>query len=198
MIQRAFGIMLWPSREWKDIAQLTDKRLVKYLAYPAILTLIPAFAWHYGTTQIGWHVGDNLQKLTPESATRIGILFYITTLCCITFIGFIIHWMSATYGATSTLLRGVVISGFVATPILLAGAVGFVPNLAFDIVVAIAAAAYAVYLLYTGIPVAMQVPPERGFFYASAIVAVVLVMIVAVMTSTLILWEMGFAPEFTD
>ncbi|MEQ9208301.1 MAG: hypothetical protein RLN96_00450, partial [Pseudomonadales bacterium] len=67
-----------------------------------------------------------------------------------------------------------------------------------DLLIAIVASSWAVYLLYKGIPLAMKMPPERGFLYATSVVGVVLVMVSAMMGATLILWDMGFEPVFRD
>ena len=60
------------------------------------------------------------------------------------------------------------------------------------------AAAYAVYLLYIGVPIVMRIPEERGFLSASAMVAVGLVGCAALLAATVILWEMSAMPVFTD
>jgi len=57
---------------------------------------------------------------------------------------------------------------------------------------------YAIYLLYTGIPIVMKVPEERGFLFSSAVIAVALVALIAIMGATVILWDMGAAPTFTN
>lgn len=59
-------------------------------------------------------------------------------------------------------------------------------------------AAYTIYLLYIGIPIVYDMPKERGFLFASATVAVALVLMVSLMALTVFLWEMGFSPIFTD
>ena len=44
----------------------------------------------------------------------------------------------------------------------------------------------------------MRVPRERGYLFASAALAVALVMFIALMGATVVLWELGAMPEFTD
>ncbi len=44
----------------------------------------------------------------------------------------------------------------------------------------------------------MHVPRERGFLFASAVVAVCLVILIAITCGSVILWDMGFAPEYTN
>ena len=61
-----------------------------------------------------------------------------------------------------------------------------------------AAAGYAIYLLYIGVPIVMRIPAERGFLFASAMVGVGLVGCATLLGVTVILWEMGAMPVFTD
>eukprot|EP00903_Cladosiphon_okamuranus_P004248 g4246.t1 len=148
---------------------------------------------------VGWTVaGDSLTRLTPASAFSIAVCLYLAQLTAIWIIGYLIHWMSQTYESDTSLVKGVVLSGFVATPLLLAGIVGVYPMLAFDMLMAIIASCYAVYLLYKGIPIALNMPAERGFLYASAVVGMILVMVITLMGATLILWDFGLEPVFQD
>lgn len=199
MITRAWGIMFKPTPTWQSIGRMSESDLRPFLLYPVILAFIPSIAWYFGTTQIGWTVaGNSLTRLTAESAAAIAFCLYLAQLTAISIIGYLIHWMSRTYGAETSIAKGIVLAGFTATPLLLAGAVGFYPILGLDLLIAILASCYAVYLLYKGVPIAMQMPAERGFLYASAIVGVVLVMFIALMGATLILWDLGLEPVFQD
>jgi heme/copper-type cytochrome/quinol oxidase subunit 4 len=199
MIAKISGLFFCPNKTWRSVAELSVNQLKLYLLIPVVLGLIPAFAWYVGTTQSGWTVGESDSiRLTTDSALAIAVAFYITQILAIWVIGIFIHWMSETYGAESSPIKGMALAGLTATPILLAGAVGFYPNFAIDLLVAIAAVSYSVYLLYVGIPLAMKVPAERGFLYASAMVGVALVIVICVMGGTLILWSLGLEPVFTD
>lgn len=199
MLSKIIGLFFWPKRTWQEIAELNPTQLRFYMFYPVVLSMLPAVAWYFGTSQTGWTVGDSDPiRLTKDSALVIAVCFYVTQILAIWVIGFFIHWMSATYGAQSTPTKGMALIGFTATPILLAGLVGFYPNFSIDLLVAIAAVSYSVYLLYIGIPIAMKVPAERGFLYASAVVGVALVIVITVMGGSLILWSLGLEPVFTD
>lgn len=199
MIGKISGLFFAPNKTWRNIAELTDTQLRLYMLVPVILGLIPAYAWYVGTTQVGWTVGSSdTIRLTTTSAQAIAIAFYITQILAIWIIGYFVHWMSTTYGADSSPTKGMALVGLTSVPILLAGVVGFYPNFAIDLLIAIAAVSYSVYLLYVGIPIAMNVPPERGFLYASAMVGVALVIVICVMCGSLILWSLGLEPVFTD
>jgi len=53
-----------------------------------------------------------------------------------------------------------------------------------------------VYLLYSGVPILMNIPEERGFIYASSLVTCGLVLLVGIMASSVILWSYGFGPSY--
>lgn len=199
MIGKLFGFLVHPHKAWHSVADLSDSQLTPYLLYPLLLALLPTYAWYFGTTEIGWSVpgGDPL-RLTNESALSIAILFYIAQVATIAVIGWFVHWMATTYGSESSTIKGIIIVGFCSTPILIAGAIGFYPILWLDMIIGVLAVSWAVYLLYIGLPITMHIPEERGFLFASAMVAVALVMVIVVMGATVILWDMGFAPSFTD
>jgi Yip1 domain len=200
MIQHTLGLLTKPSSQWKAIAGLPDSSLNTLVLYPCIFAILPAVAWFYGTTRIGWSVGDSGDtiKLTVESARVICILFYAAMVLSVAAIGYFIHWMSETYGAQSSTAKGIVIAGLCATPLFLAGLVGFYPILWLDLLIGVVAISWAVYLMYLGIPIVMNIPEDRGFLFSSAVLGVSLVILICLMVGSVMLWDLGAAPAFTD
>ena len=198
-MNHVFALFFSPRQAWERIRAQDDSVLLTYLKFVIPITLIPVIAWYFGSVEIGWQLGDRVIKLTSASALQIMVLFYLAMLIGIAGLGFMVHWMSETYEAdTSTISKGVAIAAYTLTPLFVCGLTGFYPMLWLDILLGCAAAAYAVYLLYIGVPIVMQVPEERGFLFASAMVAVGLVGCAALLAATVILWEMGAMPVFTD
>ena len=200
MIQHTFGLLVRPSAQWRTVADLPESSFLTLVLYPCIFAILPAVAWYYGTSRVGWTVGDQGEaiKLTVESARQISVLFYLTMLASVVVIGYFVHWMSDTYGADSSLTKGIVIVGLTCTPLFIAGLVGFYPLLWIDLLIGVVAVSWSVYLLYLGIPIVMNIPEERGFLFSSAVDGVALVIFICVMVGSVILWEYGAAPAFTD
>lgn len=193
------GILLSPNAEWEKIREGDDSIIGHYLKYIFIIGALAPVAWYYGSTAIGWEVGGRLVRLTSDSAMQIMVLFYLSILVGVAGLGLMVHWMSETYEAeSSTPAKGIGIAAYTCTPMFIVGLSGFYPILWLDMLLGTAAAAYAVYLLYIGVPIVMQIPKERGFLFASAMVAVGLVACATMLGATVILWEMGAMPVFTD
>ncbi|MCH1491481.1 MAG: YIP1 family protein [Luminiphilus sp.] len=200
MFQYSVGIMTRPDAAWRRLADLDETSQSLMLLYPLIWAILPAVSWYVGTTQVGWTIGsaEEVTRLTEDSARLISFLFYSGMVSCVVAIGYFIHWMAETYGAHSSFVRGILIASVCATPLFLAGAVGFYPVLWLDMLVGVFAVCWSTYLLYTGIPIVMGIPETRGFLFASAVIAVSLVVLVCLLVATTLLWEWGAMPTFTD
>ncbi len=200
MIQYTFGLLTRPSETWRNVAKLPEGSFRTLVLYPWIFAILPAVAWFYGTTRVGWSVGDSgdTVRLTVESARIICILFYLAMVASVIAIGYFIHWMSDTYGAESSITKGIVIAGLTATPLFISGLVGFYPVLWIDLLIGVVAISWAVYLMYLGIPIIMDIPEERGFLFSSAVLGVALVILICMMVGSVILWDLGAGPAFTD
>ncbi|MFO1352050.1 MAG: Yip1 family protein [Gammaproteobacteria bacterium] len=198
MLNHVLGLLMDAKKEWQAIRS-DDKTIAQtYLGYVMILGLIPPVAGFIGTTQLGWQIGwGDPVKLTPNSAAAIAILYYLAILVAVFVVGKAIHWMATTYGATPTLAQAIKLAAFTATPLLLIGVMQAYPVLWVNFLVGLVALAYTVYLLYTGVPIMMNVSQERGFLFSSAVVTFGLVAFVAMLAITVMLWGLGIAPEFT-
>lgn len=193
------GIFINPHKEWARIRDRSHSVIGHYLRYLLWVAILPPLAWYFGATQIGWELGGRTIRLTSASAAQIMMLFYITILISVAFLGYMIHWMANTYDAVNDdMAHGMGVAAYMLAPMFVVGLTGFYPILWLDMLLGTAAAAYTLYLLYIGIPIVYDMPKERGFLFASATVAVGLVLMVALMAATVILWEMGANPVFTD
>jgi hypothetical protein len=198
VLNHVFGLMAHPKNEWKSIRNERCTIGTCFCSHVLLLSAIPAVAGYIGTTQIGWSYGaGEVHKLTQQSAMQIAILTYLVMLVAVFSLGKAIHWMGQTYGSKQTLAASIALAAYTATPLWLVGFFFLYPVLWVNMLIGLPALAYTVYLLYTGVPVMMGVSQERGFLFSSAVLGVGLVMLVAVLAATAILWGMGVGPELS-
>ncbi len=199
MLLNPLELMINPKYSWAKIAEKPASEFKSASVYPLVFALLPAAAWYFGTTDVGWTVTDgNVTRLTTDSAFKIVCAFYSIMVISVLAIGYSIHWMSDTYNSRSSINKGIAVAGFTATPLFIAGVSGIYPLLWFDLILGILALSWTIYLLYVGVPIVMHIPQEQGFLYASAIVAVGLVVFIAILVATAVLWQWGFMPVFTN
>ncbi len=203
MFQHTLGIFINPDREWQRIRNEKQSFLRVYLTHVPLLALIPVLAAYYGVTQVGWRVGSGeLVRLTSQSALTLCIGTYFAQLVAVYVLGEFINWMSRTFGVRDSAeqrhYEGTALAVYIATPMMLAGAILAYPQLWVVVAVLTLAGCYSIYLLYEGIPILMNIPKEQGFIYASSVVTVGLVLLVVMMATTVIIWDSGMGPVYTN
>jgi Yip1 domain len=198
ILSHVWGLFAHPEEEWKTIRKENCTIGKCYCSHVLLLAAIPPLAGYIGTTQVGWQVASReVHRLTPDSALWIAVLSYFTILVAVFSIGKMIHWMGQTYGAKQTLSQCIALAAYTATPLFLMGVMLLYPVLWLNLLLGLPVLAYTVYLLYTGVPIVMGIPAERGFLFSTAVLAVGLVALVAVLAATVILWDIGAGPVFT-
>ena len=190
-------VVINPGAGWQRITAERAGLMSVLLLHTIPFALIPAVCWYVGVTTQGWVIAGDPVKLTTESALPMCALFYLAMIGGVIFLGYMVSWMAGSYATEGGLTHGVTLISFTASPFFLAGFMGLVPNLWFDITVGTLVACYCIYLLYRGTGPVMEVVPERAFLYASAVFAVALVSFVALLGATVVLWDLGPAPEYT-
>ncbi len=199
MLSHLIGILFNPSEEWKKIRDVECTIGKCYCGYVFIMAAIAPISGYFGTTMFGWEIGArDAIKLSPDSALVIAIAYYFVMLVGVFSMGLMIKWMGNTYGTDQDLSRCVRLAAFTATPLFLVGIVELFPILWLNFVIGLPALAYSVKLLYTGLPIMMEIDDDRGFLFSSAVLAVGMVSLIVMMVAMAILWFNGFAPQFVD
>ena len=72
------------------------------------------------------------------------------------------------------------------------------PVLWLNLIAGLPVLAFTTYVFYSGVPIMMEIPEERGFLFSSAMLAFGLVTLVALLAITALLWGAGYAPSFTS
>ncbi len=194
MINHVFGLLTQPVKQWKKLHDSNPSKL-KVLIPIIILAAIPPICGFIGTTTQGWNIGAGEPiKLAADNALILAILYYFAILAAIFSVALMICWMGQTYGADQPFERCLTLAVFIPVPLLLVGFMQLYPVLWLNLVVALPALAYTVMLLYTGIPVMMEIPKERGFMFSTAVLGFGMVGLVGMLVVTVLLWGIGLEP----
>lgn len=197
-IQHIIGLFTDPMQEWEKIREQQKSSNKSSVGHIFILALIPAISGYIGTTQVGWRIGVGEPiRITGDSAFAIAVIYYLALLVGIFSIGWVIHLLGKAYEVEKPLPLCIALASYTATPLFFIGLMQVYPVLWLNMLMGLPALAYTVYLLYSGLPIMMEIPAERGFLYSSAVLAVGLVALVSMLAMTALLWGMGLQPVFT-
>ncbi len=198
-IQHIIGLFTDPTSEWEKIREQQKSSEKRGVGFVFVLAAIPAISGYIGTTQVGWRIGVGEPiRITGESAISIAIIYYLALIVGVFTIGWVIHLLGKAYEVVKPLPLCIALAAYTATPLFLIGIMEVYPVLWLNMLLGLPALAYTVYLLYSGLPIMMEISAERGFLYSSAVLAVGLISLVSLLGMTALLWGMGLQPVFTQ
>jgi hypothetical protein len=195
MFGQIFSLLIDPEPTWKDIKKKIDEGASNTVVLMIVLAFIPPVSGYIGTTMVGWQLGaGDPIKLTSTSAATISILYFLAIIVGINAVALAIRWMAQTYESKVSYQHALALSCFTAVPLLLVGIFEVYPVLWVNFIVGLLALALSVRLLFTGVPILLDVNKDRGMLYASSILAFGLIALVAMLVVTALLWGFGLEP----
>jgi hypothetical protein len=190
-------LLFSPVDGWQAIRKANLSITKCYFRQVIPLASITPVCGYIGATRVGWPVpGADTVLMTPDSAFRMAIISFLAILVSVGVIGKLIQWMGQTYEAEQPLSRCVSLAAYTITPLLIIGFATLYPPLWFIYLLGLPALGYSVFLLYSGVPVMMEISKERGFLFSSAILTVGLIALVGLLVATVGLWSFGLGPGF--
>ncbi|WP_286233082.1 Yip1 family protein [Thalassotalea sediminis] len=196
ILNHIWGLYAHPKEEWHTIEKRHESLLYS-LVHILTVALIPAICSYFAAAHIGWSIGTgSVIKLGESSAMAMSVAMYLGIVVGVFALAYLIQWMAVTFDATPDFTQSLELAAYTATPLLMVGLTALYPVLWFVTIAGLAALSYSVYLLYSGIPIMMNIPEEKGFIYSSSVVTCGLVLLVALMAISAIMFSMGFNSEY--
>jgi len=198
ILSHIWGIYTHPKQEWRTIAE-KHEGIINPLSHTLFISLIPALCAYYSSVYTGWSIGaGDPIFLTKSSALAMAVLMYSGLVAGVIALGIMAHWMAHNFGSNPSYSQGIEVSAYTATPLYMVGFATLYPELWFVACVGLLGIAYAVYMLYSGVPIIMGIHEDRGFIYASSLVTVGLVFLVSMLGMTVFAWSSGIGPSFVQ
>lgn len=178
LIERVKAILLTPKSEWQVIAAEPASVAGLYRRYAIILAAIPALAQFLRSMLLGYGFSIFHYRPSPLGALTGAIGQYALALVALAVIALIADFLVTKFDGQSNRLNAFKLATFALTASWLAGAFELIPGLGWLSILGV----YSFYLLYTGLPVLMQVPQDKALICTLAIgVASVVTMVIASM-----------------
>ena len=198
ILNHIWGLYAHPKDEWQTIEKRHES-LMYSLMHILVVALIPAICGYYAAAHIGWTigVGDPI-KISQSSAQVMAIAMYFALITGVFALAYLIQWMAKTFDSKPSFIQSLELAAYTATPMLMVGVTALYPVLWFVALAGMVAVSYSVYLLYSGVPIMMNIPEEKGFIYSSSVVTCGLVLLVGIMAFSVVMWSMGFGPEYVS
>ena len=190
-----FRSLYQPQQAFAELAGSEPSSLRIFLSYSLWLLLLPPLFSLIGAANFGWRLGaDQPLFMATSDLLTISIGYFLALLFGLVSTAIISRWMAKTYGASVSLGRHMALITIVGQPLAVASVAHLFPDVLVNVLILIPTTIWGMYLLYAGIPVALETPPERGMLMASALMAWLLVAAVSLLGISMSLWVWGVGP----
>ena len=187
--------LIQPVAAFEELAKADPSPLSVLLRYSVwLLVLPPAFSL-IGAANFGWRIGaDEPLMLSTQSLWLVSAGYLVVLLFGLVSTALLSSWMAATYGASTSLGKHFALITIVGEPLAIASVAHLYPDIFVNVLVLIPTMIWSMYLLYKGIPIVLDTPPERGMLMASSLVGWLLVAAVSLLGLSMALWTLGVGP----
>lgn len=184
-----------PLNAFQELARVNPSPVRVLLRYSIWLLILPPFFAMIGAANFGWRLGAaEPLRISTNALLLISASYFLVLLFGLFSTALISRWMATTYGANTSLGKHIALITIVGEPLAIASIAHLYPDVLVNILILIPTMMWSMYLLYSGIPVVLETPPERGMLMASALVGWLLVAAVSLLGISMALWTLGFGP----
>ncbi|WP_372622461.1 Yip1 family protein [Alteromonas stellipolaris] len=197
LLNHVIGMYTHPKEECRNIDRRQETFFYAF-SHIAIIALIPTIVAYYSTVYTGWSMGGELIKLNESSALLMATGMYFGLVAGVVALAVVIHELAKAFESLTTFTQSLELAAYTATPLFMVGFAGLYPELWVVMAALLIGVSYSVYLLFSGVPLLMQLPQEKGFIYSSSVVTCGLVLMVILMTGAVLLWGITTGPIFAS
>ena len=191
-----FRLVLKPTEVFENLANARPSANAVFFRLAVWLIALPPLFAYIGSTNFGWRLGagDPLM-LPPRVLANLSIVYFVMLVIGFVTSALVARWMSWTYDARHSLGIHFAMITVVGAPLAVGSAIHLYPDAFINVLVLVPTLIWSMYLLYRGLPVVLQVGPERGMLMASALIAYLLVAAVSLLGIFVTLWGHGIGPR---
>ena len=178
LIARVKGILITPKTEWPVVATEPATVAGLYKNYVLILAALAPVTTFISAAAFGIHVPllGTMRLGMGVLLTQL-ILTYALGLAMTYIVALIIDALAPSFGGQKDPVQAFKSAAYCYTPVWIIGILNIIPGLGILTgLLGLAAAVYAIYLLYIGLPYTMKCPPERAGGYAAVVIIIGIVL----------------------
>ena len=187
LIERAKNILIQPKAEWPMIEAESATTASLYKGWVLILAAVTPIVGFISVMLFGLQVPFEGNRPVPFGVGLLQmVLAYLAALTMTYVAALVIDALAPTFGGTKNRMQALKTVSFAWTPVWLSGLFSLLPGFW---ILGFVGIAYAIFLLYLGLPVTMKAPEDRAGGYTATVV--VLAILLSVVLGTVVGYASG-------
>jgi hypothetical protein len=191
ILNRLWELYTNPQDEWRAINDKHDNMLYS-VSHIMIIALVPSICSYFSAVFLGWYINfDDVVTLSPMAAMAASVSVYCLLVSGVFTLAFIAWRLAMYFGAKPTYTQCLELSSYTATPLFISGFAALFPEIWFLALVGAVGLTYSIKLLFTGVPITIDIDPSKRRVYILSLVTCSLLMLFGLMTIMLNVWDGG-------
>jgi hypothetical protein len=188
ILNHLWGLHSHPRQEWLSIDK-QHENILYGVSHILITGLIPAICSYFSAVYLGWYINfEELSTLSPQAALLTSVAMYILLVSGVFLLALIACKLAHAYGASPKFTQTLELTSYACTPLLICGFTALYPRLWFMGLVGSGGLIYSVYLLFSGVPILINVSEDKRLPYSYALVVCGLMLMFSVAGLILYIW----------
>ncbi len=166
------------------------------ISHILIISLIPAICSYFSAVYLGWYINfEATITLTPIVAVLTAIAMYCMIVSGVFALALVACKIAHRFNAHPSLSQTIELASYATTPLLICGFTALFPQLWFIATISSCGILYSIYLLFTGVPMLIDIDEDKRLRYSYALVFCGSILLLGIMSTMGYLWWSGIIPR---
>ena len=165
MWQRAYQLIIQPDKTWREIKGESPEIKSLFIKYALPLMLLPLFS---SIVRILVARGPFITFSFISNLLVGALANYVLSAAALLLAGWLVSVLAQYFSSRTELSLTMKVIIYSMTPVWLAGLFNLVPRLAVLSILGL----YSTFLLYVGLPIILETPPDKHTAFAAAVIAI--------------------------
>ncbi len=189
ILNHLWGLYANPQDEWHAI--VNSKETFAYsLSHIAIIALVPTICSFFSAVYLGWHLSLSPTEKVPFGAALVACATgYLLLLIGVLLLSLLAWRIAHLFGAKAAYVHALELSAYAATPMFIAGFAALYPKPWFIAFCGSAGLAYSMYLLFSGVPILIDIDSKKRRTYTLTVIVCGLALLCSLLGAMVWVWQ---------
>lgn len=189
ILNHLWGLYSHPQDEWRNIVD-SKETLIYSISHVLLIALVPTICSFFSAVYLGWHLSLAPSTKVPVfNAIGACVVLYLLLVFGTLILSLIVWRMAHFFDARPSFVHSLELAAYAATPMFMAGFAALYPQNWFLLLCGVAGLSYSIYLLFSGVPILIEIPADKRRTYTLSLVACGLVLLFSLLGVMVWVWQ---------
>lgn len=189
ILNHLWGLYSHPRDEWRSINE-SKETLIYSISHIVIIALVPVICCFFSSVYLGWYPSlEPTNKVPMLNALFACVILYFLLILGTFLLSLLVWQLARVFDTRPSFVHSLELAAYAATPLFMAGFAALYPQPWFIMLCGGAGLCYSIYLLFSGVPILIDIAPEKRRTYILSLIATGLVLLFSLLGVMVWVWQ---------